>query len=601
MGDAPASLRERVHEVLADLAFRTTAVLDRIHLRWTLPAPVADGWRRSSRYLPMRDGTRIAIDVYRPTRRGVTLDAPAPVIWSYERYHRARIDGRRLRTRLDSEFWLSLMLRHGYVVAIADARGCGASFGVRRAVVSDQDAEDAYDITEWLAAQPWSNGRIGMFGKSFMGMAQLLAASVAPPHLAAILPEKTLFDLYSFAYPGGVLRDDYAKAWGSNARSLDRLTPAAPVDEDAAGTLRDEAMREHDDNVDIHPFFAARPFRDGPAEDGGDPPFEEQSPARRIDAISRSGIPVFQVAGWLDMWPRDALLWHRNLTNPRKLLIGPWPHTYESWKLAPERMRWFDHWLKGIDTGVMRMPAIRYHTSGARRRSAWRGTDQWPLSDERPTSYYLEPAGRLGTVVPTADAGGADRYVVDYTTTSGTRSRWRNGYGQPFRYPDMRDNDAKALTYTSLPLRDDLEVTGHPTACLWVSASVADVDLFIYLEELTRTGRSLYVTEGVLRASHRAECEPPHDQLGLPYHRGYAADACPLPSSEPVLLRLDLLPCSHVFRRGRRLRIAIAGADRHNALTIPVTPAPELTVHRSLACPSHLILPVIPRGARARR
>lgn len=584
-----------------DLSWRATAVLDRVRLRRTLPPPVANGHLRVSQYVEMRDHTRIALDLYRPARHGVLLDGHLPVVWIFDRYHRADVERGRLRTRLHKEYWLAALIRHGYVVGVADVRGSGASFGVRRELVTEQDRWDAYDVTEWLAAQPWSNGRVGMVGKSFMGMTQFLAASAAPPHLAAICPERTMFDLYSFAHPGGVFRHDYARNWGAHLSELDRVKPAAPVDDDANGETSARAMESHADNVEVEALFAGLPFRNG-VHGAGTTPYLEQTPSRHRAEIAASGIPVYQIAGWQDMWPRDALLWHRNLPNPRRLVIGPWAHTHDcGWKVFPDRLRWFDHWLKGVENGVMREPPVRYFTVGAPRGTEWRSSSTWPLPAERSTAFYLtgrnadatHPGGGLAPGAPPAD-GGWDAYRVDYSTTSGTGSRWANGYGRELRYPDMSDNDRKALTYTTPPLAGDVELTGHPVVSLWVSASAADVDVFVYLEEVRPSGRSSYVTEGVLRASHRAESEPEFDNLGLPYHRSFDCDVAALSPTEPSLLRFDLHPVSRVIRRGRRLRVAITGADVDNASTPVLDPPPTLTVHRSARCPSHILLPVIP-------
>lgn len=564
---------------------------DRLLLWWELPRRVARQVHRSSRYVTVRDGTRIAIDLYRPAAHGQPLVGRFPVIWAFERYHRARIERGRLVTRLAREQWLSLLVRHGYVVAIADVRGGGASFGRRPGLVTAHDRWDAYDITEWLAAQPWSTGRVGMFGKSFMGLMQYLAASTVPPHLVAIFPEKTLFDLYAFAYPGGVFRDDYARNWSENVTGLDRVAAAAPVDADPAGVLLSAAMAEHD-NVDIHAFFAGLPFRDSQAD--GAEPYAEQSPSSYVEAIAASGVAVCQIAGWHDMWPRDALLWHENLSNPRTLVIGPWAHTHEApWPLFRERLRWFDRWLKGVDNGATTRPTVSYFTIGAPRRSAWRTTSTWPPSHLRSTPYFLAEAGGLTTTAPVAPTG-SDEYMVDFSTTTGQGTRWKNGYGREYRYDDLSANDAKALAYTTAPLAADLEITGHPLVTLWVAVNGPDADVFVYLEEVRRSGYSAYITEGVLRVSHRTQHPAPHRTLGLPFHRSRTADVSPVAPFEVVPLTFDLHPVSRLVKRGRRLRVAITGADAGNAQTPAVHPPPRLYVRRDAAHPSHVLLPVAP-------
>lgn len=592
---------ERARRLFDDLAFRVLAVADRVVLRWQLPRPVARQCVRSSQYVTVRDGTRLAIDIYRPGSRGTALAGPFPVVWAFERYHRARHDRGRLRTRLDSTQWLRLLARHGYVVAIADVRGGGASFGSRAGLVSDHDRWDAYDITEWLAAQPWSTGRIAMVGTSFMGLMQFFAAATAPPHLVTILPEKTLFDLYAFAYPGGVFRDDYARNWSAHVANLDRDTPAAPVDADPDGVDSAAARAEHA-NIDIHTFFSSLPYRD--SRSGDAQPYDAQSPHRHLAAIAASGVAVHQLAGWHDMWPRDALLWHANLTNPRRLVIGPWAHTHEPrWTFFHERLDWLDRWLKQEPDGADDGASIRYFTIGAPRHRAWRTTRTWPLPHQQPQRWYFDAPragagdGGLSIAEPPAD-GGSDTYLVDYSTTSGDGTRWKNGYGKELRYGDLSGNDVKALVYTSRPLPHDVEITGHPVANIWMSTGADDVDVFVYLEEVGANGSSSYITEGVLRASHRAQATPPFENLGLPFHPGNAAALAPLRADEPVHLTFDLHPVSRLVKRGQRIRVAITGADHGNALTPRRDPPPVIRVDRSAARPSHVVLPVIP-GADA--
>ena len=126
--------------------------------------------------------------------------------------------------------WLLTLLKYGYVIVSVDVRGSGASYGTFRGLFSPEETNDAYDITEWLAVQPWSDGNIGMYGRSYMGITQFMAASKAPPHLKAIFPEMSEFDHYSFVYPGGVFHDDFFRQWGNMIKKLD--TDGMAVTED---------------------------------------------------------------------------------------------------------------------------------------------------------------------------------------------------------------------------------------------------------------------------------------------------------------------------------------------------------------------------------
>ena len=154
-------------------------------------------------------------------------------------------------------------------------------------------------------------------------------------------------------------------------------------------------------------------------------------------------------------------------------------------------------------------------------------------------------------------------------------------------------NDEKGLTYTSAPLTGEVEVTGHPVVHLWVTSSAKDGDFFVYLEDISAGGFSKYITEGTLRASHRALSTAPYDNLGLPYHRSNAADVADLPD-QPVELVLDLIPTSYVFAAGHRIRVTITCADKDTALTPQMNPAPTIHLYRDANHASYIVLPIIP-------
>ena len=174
--------------------------------------PEYNGWQREAHYVPVRDGTLLAVDIYRPTYWGIPAQKRLPVLWSHERYYRATLDGEEMRLPVQQMVRYQKLLKYGYVLAFVDVRGSGASLGSNDGPFSEAEANDAYDITEWLARQPWSNGRIGMFGTSYMGIAQYFAAARRPPSLKAIFPEKAMFDLYDFVRPGGILRPHLQRA-----------------------------------------------------------------------------------------------------------------------------------------------------------------------------------------------------------------------------------------------------------------------------------------------------------------------------------------------------------------------------------------------------
>ncbi|HZM74950.1 MAG TPA: CocE/NonD family hydrolase [Candidatus Limnocylindrales bacterium] len=581
------SLRYRAPTGALDETLRTRIREQRGQLlEFLREADVAD---HSTLYVPMRDGVRLAADIFRPKRAGLAVADPLPVVWSLERYQRSELAAGLLMTRLDTQPWLKDLVRNDYVVAVVDARGSGASGGVRGDEFSDEEVRDCYELTEWFAGQPWCDGNIGMYGASYQGIVQYLAAGLAPPHLKAIFAEMAMFDLYHFLYPGGVFRDDFPRRWSALVRELDTERVAAPVAADT-GYAR-EVLDLHRSNVDVFGRAGAFPLRDSADPHTGLRPHIDRTPSSAIAAINASGIPVFHLGGWYDMWSRDTVLWFTNLTVPQRLVMGAWSHSSRGGiDLVAEHVRWYDHWLKGIDTGVMAEPPVRYFAMSASPGQEWRTSPTWPPPQIVDSDYFLYRGGLSPD--PMSEVDGADEYIVDYSATSGTTTRWSNGVGSLFRY-DLSPNDRKALTYTTPPLEHDLEVTGHPIVHLWVSSTHSDGDFFVYLEEVDEAGESHYVTEGSIRASHRALGRAPYRNLGLPYHpsTGDLIDALP---DHPVELVIDLHPTSNIFVRGRCVRLAITCRDRDNAHTPIVDPPPVVRIHHGANHPSRLVLPVMP-------
>lgn len=546
-------------------------------------------WSKTSLYLTMRDGTKLAADILRPSLDGQPVETPLPVVWTHHRYHRERwLPG-----------YLMSLMGSGYIYAVVDARGTGASFGVWQGPGSPDETRDAYEITEWFAAQPWCNGKIGMLGRSYLGGTQYMAASTMPPHLVAIFPEMAGLDEYGNIYPGGIFNNDKVARWSDMVKKLD--TFGASVDGDTGGALLAAALQQHTANRDVYQAAASLPYRDSQDPQTGWPAYQVISAFSYLKEIEKSGVAIYHWTGWYDNNVYDMLRAFKNLHNPQKIVIGPWSHTGdEKLSLAAEHLRWYDYWLKGIDNGIMDEAPIYYYTLGADSRKGWYSAWQLPLPAEKPTNYYFTggPSNSvksandgLLSLTPPVETTGMDRYQVDYSTTSGTMTRWDNSAGGSFIYPDMAYNDQKGLTYTSAPLTAVLEATGFPVAHLWVSSTVKDGDFFVYLEDVNEKGYSNYVTEGALRASHRLLSTPPFDNLGLPYQRSFTQDLLSLPG-QPVELTIRLMPTSYAFDSGHRIRVTVTGVDADNALTPRLNPAPEVTVYWSKAYESYITLPV---------
>ena len=572
------------------------------------PAPY-DSWVRTSFYLRMRDGVRLAVDILRPARKGIVETKPLPAVWTHTRYRRASIVNGKIHSSLEAPHLMALLQR-GYVLAAVDVRGAGASFGVIRGIFTPEESQDAYEITEWLAKQPWCDGKIGMFGGSYLGITQLMAAARKPPHLKAIMPMVSLFDLYDMGTPGGVQRDDFIRTWSDLTRYLDLQPGVAPVDEDRDGRLLKAALEEHKQNRSLWEAMASLRFRNDKDPLTGAIPNMDWQPAGVLKAINESGIPVYLFGGWNDAFTRDQFLLWRNLTVPKRLTVGRWSHSpkdkdlvkEEVVLLAVESLRWYDHWLKGLETGLQAEDPIFYQVMRSPKAAEWKSAKDWPIAGAVAFDLFLGQ-GRSGSVASVNDgrlrtsppkAGQArDLFTVEYSATSGTTTRWDNTVGGGFGYSDMTPNDLKGLTYTTAPLTEDLQVTGTPVLRLWVASTATDADVFAYLEEVDPQGVSTYVTEGVLRASDRALGTAPYDNFGWPYHRGYPEDVQPLVPGQRVELVFEMQPTATVFDKGNRLRLTLTGADKDNAATPKLDPAPELTVYRDKDRPSSLRLPVV--------
>lgn len=561
---------------------------------------VADDIVRRSIYITVRDGTRLAADIFLPAVEGEPLAGPFPVLWAYDRYQRARERSDGVQTKLEIFPYLAEIVRHGYVVADVDARGAGASFGTQRLPLAPEQARDVYDVTEWLADRPWSTGRVGMWGGSYLGGMQYLGASLRPPSLVAIFPQMAPADAWELFRPGGIFLETFTERWTEGARVIDLTVPAPPVDSDPDGVVRDSALAEHEENVDVARAFRELRFRDSQRDDFRWP-YPVLSPLSYRSEVSESGVAAYHLTGWRDIFARDPFLWYWNLEGPQKLIIGPWSHQQSAGlDYAAEHLRRYDYWLKGVENGVMDEAPIHYRTIGD-STGTWKSAREWPPVRIRPDTLWPAP-GPSGTVASINDGRlsprppeevGSIRYPVDTTASAGMATRWNNAAGvggTEFRYADLASNDARGVTWTGAALETPLVITGHPRVRLRVASSTPDADIFVFIEEVRPDGSSHYVTEAQLRLSLRRTSPPPHDRGGLPWRRSYAADGMPLQPGVPVDVELDLFPVSYRFRAGSRIRLTVTGADADSFEVRFTDPVPTLALTRSEGV--FLVLPV---------
>lgn len=543
---------------------------------------------RTSQYVSVRDGTRLAIDINRPQENGRAVEKAYPVILL------ASLFEARDRGAFGSlEPYLLELIKRGYVVALLETRGHGASFGHMSParIDSPEDYWDLYDVIEWLAAQPWCDGKIGMAGYSNQGLTQFRAASSMPPHLKAIMPASAPVDWATLGSVNGVTAYAFAE-WRADDRG------SAPVDEDRDGRLKEAALIEH--RIGGKENFT-RPFRDEPIRLDGLQVLPTQW-WNFLPNFKQSKIPVFQYTGWRDIFPEQSLSLYRNLTQEgtsQKLIIGPWYHGewYQSKLATADAIRWYDYWLKGIQNGAMAGPPVRYYVVGAPAERQWKTASEWPLPNAKPRTYFLSAHGEL-TLQKSGTTDGRDSYVVRYTeTTAKLATRWTMGNAEqtnPGLLPIITsDLDASSITYTTPPLKRDTELTGFPVITLWIASSAKDQDFFVYLEEVDTDGRSTLLTDGALRASNRATREPPFNNEGLPWHGGYKRDQEDLQPGVPTQLKWALFPFSNYIKKGHRLRIAINSFDKGAWDSAEIEPAPAVSVYHDAEHPSSIRLPFV--------
>ncbi|MBX3160084.1 MAG: CocE/NonD family hydrolase [Deltaproteobacteria bacterium] len=603
---------------------------------------------RTSHYVPMRDGVRLAVDVHLPHDRG---SARLPAIVRMTRYFRgadAGLIGRLLGDRRIDPVngrMRRYFAARGYAWIDVDVRGSGASTGVWHSPWSPLEVEDGRELLDWIVAQPWSNGRVGATGNSYDGTAAELMATTGHPALCAVAPRCSLYDTYTdVAYPGGVRQSWFTASWTRVNRSFDANRAEGAVAEAIAqgyswfrrgprfgdvavrqlvlekllrltfGSVRlvdgdRDAMRfalhERVGNLDIDAASRGVEYRDDVQTSAlGPRTIDSFSPSAYAARMRAAGVPVLGISGWFDgAYPHAAIKRHLTLADGKhKLVLGPWNHgatmnvsphaaaRRAGFDLDAELLRFFDHHLLGRATDVTAEPTVRYYMMGAER---WRSAPTWPPPEAAPRALYLGGQRELAWAPPAT--AGDDAFAVGRAGT-GSRSRWRT-LVSPFAVADYGESERRdTLVYRTAPLERDVEIAGHPVVRLFAAPDAADGALFAYLEEETRDGRVCYVTEGQLRLVHRGV-----DGAGArafaspaPYRSFVRASATPATPGSTIEVVFDLLPVAHRFARGARIRLAIAGGDVDHFAPIP-NGATSYRIARGPAHPSLLELPVLAR------
>ena len=516
--------------------------------------------------IAMRDGARLATDLYLPARDARSL----PSLLIQTPYGRGNYNRE----------WGARAADWAYAVAIQDMRGRGASEGRPRAfMASGWGAEqDGFDTVEWLARQPWSNGRVGTVGASAMGIAQTMMAPSAPPHLACQYILVGAASLYNGAYHGGALRKQLVEGW-----------------------LRDNQYPEGNlAEVLAHPTYDA---------------YWQTSDS--IREAGRVRAPAIHYGGWYDIFCQetiDAFVSRQTRGGPgargrQKLVIGPWLHggprandfgdfalpaNARSEPPGVDARRWFDFHLKGIANGADMIPNVIYYMMGSfdgeGPGNEWRTADSWP-PNAATTSLYLRAGGRLTFERPAAGEGSA-AFVsdpADPVPTIGGANMRTNAIPITYGPKDQRPIEARpdVLVFTSDALDRPLEVTGSVAAELWVASDRRDADLAVRLCDVYPDGRSILIVDGIQRAALREGLDR----------------AVPLEPGRPARVRAPLGTTSLVLAPGHRIRLSVAGSNYPRFEVNPNTafsnePAgtplkARNTILFDPAHPARLILPVV--------
>ncbi|WP_321795010.1 CocE/NonD family hydrolase [Caballeronia sp. J97] len=546
--------------------------------------------------VPMRDGIHLVADAYHAEG-----DMPRPALVALSPY------GKELQAlaltippqRRPSPLWdgcieagdIARVVKEGYVHVIGDVRGSGGSEGEH---IGNYNAggvplgQDAYDFIEWVAAQPWCNGVVGMIGISYFGSMQIFAAAERPPHLKAIFVSGGHFDFYETTYHGGVMwfmpraaREGRGgdSGWAFTHRHKSRMLETFSKEEikrRVAERLADPDVAAwpnlvHLLNYPIHHeswFDIVMNHLDGEW-------YEAQNPinlARNID------IPVYLQINQGRGWTVDGTIELFDvLKGPKKLEIGPYPPMQtRPWVDDHDTMfRWYDYWLKGIDNGIMDEPAVKVHVEGSR---TWMTADHWPVTPVDYKPLYLRTRGKLAFEPEPLD--------VEHAHPEGF-------YQAPLTIVDR----VEKLTWSTEPFQAATSIHGVSAAHLYVSIDQDDTNLILRVWDEAPTGKRQLVTTGFLKASHRELDE--RSSEGNPYHPH--TRSVPVDPGEINEYVVRLYPFANEFKAGHKLVIELMCneplVDEHNSLLppdafhLPVGRAVTHTIYRDATHLSRLVLP----------
>jgi putative CocE/NonD family hydrolase len=589
--------------------------------------------------VPMRDGIRLATDIYFPALSNKPARGPFPVLVERTPYDK---DGTRFV--LHARFFA----RHGYVVLVQDVRGRGNSEGEWYPFA--REAPDGYDTIEWAAVQPWSDGKVGTMGTSYMAAVQSAAATLNPPHLKAMFVTEGPSDYYSCSMrQNGALEQRFLiyafhmAVSSKEARANPALRMALLEARNNLGAwLSKLPLKKGASPLRLLPNYEQWAI-DLQTHGDYDEYWQQRGYAIHDYYAEHADVPTVYFGAWYDSYARATAENFIALTKlkkrPQKLLMGPWTHGVTMDQdfsgdvaFGPDavdhyngmRLRWFDYWLKGLDTGIMDEPPVTIFVMGGGsgkktfdvlglagrldHGGRWRTEREWPLARSRNTPYYLHAGGTLSPEKPMTRSsattyrfdprdpvptlGGCISVGFEFMPPGGFDQRSRaNMFGMRDSLPLAARQDV--LVFTTAPLVRDLEVTGPVTITLWISSSALDTDFTAKLIDVYPPsadypdGYALNLTDSIIRARYRDSWSKP--ELLTP--------------GEISPVTFTLYPTSNLFVRGHQIRLDISSSNFPRFDVNPNTGGPlgepgriviaENTIYHDATHPSHMVLPVV--------
>jgi uncharacterized protein len=487
-------------------------------------------------WIPMPDGCRLAARIWIPEH---AEQVPVPAIFEYVPYRKN--DGLVLRDAPIHHYFAG----HGYASVRVDLRGTGDSDGILEDEYLPLEQQDGVAVIHWLATRPWCTGKVGIIGKSWGGFNGLQIAAHQPPELGAVISVASTDDRYAddVHYMGGCLLAWTALPWASTMLAYNALPPdPAVVGEEWRKTWQ-ERLEKTPPYIDA---WLAHQRRDAFWRQG--------SVGEDFGAIQ---CPVYMVGGWTDSYRNAIIRFLEGYPGPCKGLIGPWGHDYpEDGMPGPaigflqEAVRWWDHWLKGQDNGVMEEPKLRAWMPQARRPAPgyqvhpgrWLAAGSWPAPQVETRSLRLGPRV-LGTGAPgAADDGDAELRVCGTESAAADLGQWGGHGGLTEFPPDQRPEDGLSLSFDTEPLAGPVEILGFPVARLELAADQPLALAAVRLCDVWPDGASTLITRGLKNLTHRKSDEYPE----------------PLVPGQRYLFDIQLNSVGYQVPAGHRLRLSVS-------------------------------------------